>query len=84
MGANITTFVDTLFAAVLLEHPAASAVVMAQVVGVFVVSSIVLFGFYRHYANVVHGIADGLLTERRRLGGDTGGARNHFLRCSFQ
>lgn len=67
MGANITTFVDTLFAAVLLDHPGAPAVVMAQVVAATVVSAVILVGLYRPYSTAIHWIAHKLMARRSRL-----------------
>lgn len=49
MGANVTTFVDTLFAAVLLDNPAAFTVVLVQMVGVVIVSVILLLTMFRSY-----------------------------------
>lgn len=42
MGASITTFVDTLLAAVLLNNPEATAIVMAQMVSITLVSLLIL------------------------------------------
>lgn len=53
MGANITTFIDTLFAAVLLDNPAAFTVVLTEMVSIAIVSLIILVFFYRwfeHYS----------------------------------
>lgn len=49
MGANITTFIDTLLAAVLLNNPEAVTVVMVQMVSVALVSLILLLTVYRQY-----------------------------------
>jgi Na+/phosphate symporter len=49
MGANITTFIDTLLASVLLSNPAAFTVVLVQMVSVTLVSSVILITFYRRY-----------------------------------
>jgi sodium-dependent phosphate cotransporter len=49
MGANITTFIDTLLASVLLNNPPAFTVVLAQMVSITLVSSIILIAFYRRY-----------------------------------
>ncbi len=49
MGANITTFIDTLFAAVLLNNPAAFTVVLVQMVSVLIVSLIILLTIFRRY-----------------------------------
>jgi Na+/phosphate symporter len=49
MGANITTFVDTLLVAVMLNNPAAFTVVLAEMLSVALVSVAVLATFYRRY-----------------------------------
>jgi Na+/phosphate symporter len=49
MGANITTFIDTLVAALLLNNPAAFTVVLAEMVSVAVVSLVILVLAYRPY-----------------------------------
>lgn len=49
MGANITTFIDTLLAAVLLNNPDAVSVVMAEMLGVAVSAMIILLLFFRPY-----------------------------------
>ena len=53
MGANITTFVDTLFASVLLGGDAAFTVVLAEMVSVGVISAGVLTVAYRPYAATI-------------------------------
>jgi hypothetical protein len=42
MGANITTFTDTLFAAALLDNPLAFTIVLAEMASIAVVSIVVL------------------------------------------
>ncbi len=49
MGANITTFIDTLVVGVLLANPAASSIVVVQMLSLSLVSVVVLVGFYRRY-----------------------------------
>ena len=49
MGANITTFIDTLLAAVLLNNHAAVSVVMAEMLGVAISAMIILLLFFRSY-----------------------------------
>jgi sodium-dependent phosphate cotransporter len=49
MGANITTFIDTLFAAVLLDNPAAFTVVFVEMVSISLVSIIILLFVYRRF-----------------------------------
>lgn len=67
MGANITTFVDTFVASLLLDSPAAPAVVLAQVIPVSVVSLFLLGAIYGPYAAAVHGLAHRLLARRSTL-----------------
>jgi Na+/phosphate symporter len=49
MGANITTFVDTLLAAVLLDHPSTFTIVLVQMLSITVVSVAILATVYRPY-----------------------------------
>jgi len=49
MGANITTFVDTLLAAVLLDNPAAFTIVLVEMLTVALVSVLILATMYRRY-----------------------------------
>lgn len=49
MGANITTFVDTLLAAVLLNNPPAFTVVLTEMTSIAIVSLIILLFAYRRF-----------------------------------
>lgn len=49
MGANITTFIDTLLAAVLLKNPPAFTVVFAEMLSITIVSVIILLLVYNTY-----------------------------------
>ena len=49
MGANITTFIDTLLAAVLLNNHAAVSVVLAEMLGVALTSLLLLLIAFRSY-----------------------------------
>lgn len=49
MGANITTFIDTLLAAVLLNNPAAFTVVLTEMLSITIVSLLILLFVYRHF-----------------------------------
>jgi sodium-dependent phosphate cotransporter len=49
MGANITTFIDTLLAAVLLGNPPAFTIVMVEMLSIAVVSMLILALFYSRY-----------------------------------
>jgi hypothetical protein len=49
MGANITTFIDTLLAAVLLDNPPAFTIVFVEMTSITIVSVIILSTFYHRY-----------------------------------
>lgn len=49
MGASITTFIDTLLAAVLLNNPQATTIVMAQMVSITLVSLVILGLFFGRF-----------------------------------
>jgi sodium-dependent phosphate cotransporter len=50
MGANVSTFIDTIFAAILVGEPRALGVVLAQMLSVGFLSTLMLFSlFYRRY-----------------------------------
>jgi hypothetical protein len=49
MGANITTFVDTLFASVLLGNPEAFTIVLAGMISVAVISLVIMTTTLRRY-----------------------------------
>ena len=49
MGANITTFIDTLLAAVLPNNHAAVSVVLAEMLGVAISAMFILLLFFRRY-----------------------------------
>lgn len=57
MGANITTFVDTLVGAVLLGGAAAFTVVLTEMLSVAVISIFVLVALYRPYARAILSVA---------------------------
>lgn len=56
MGANISTFVDTLFASLLVGAPEAFTVVLTEMVSVAAVSLLVLLTCYRPYQAALLGI----------------------------
>jgi sodium-dependent phosphate cotransporter len=53
MGANVSTFVDTLFVALLLNNPAATEVVLVQVISIAAVSLLVLALLYSPYERLM-------------------------------
>jgi hypothetical protein len=67
MGANITTFIDTLFAALLVNARAAPAVVLAEMLSVSAVSIVVLTLAYGPYSHLVLKSAHAISSERRWL-----------------
>jgi sodium-dependent phosphate cotransporter len=72
MGANITTFVDTLIAATLLNSPANMAhspftIVLVEVISVSMFSAIVLTWFYRPYQRRLERAIEWVLGDQRRL-----------------
>ncbi len=53
MGANITTFIDTLLAAVLLNNPPAFTVVFVEMLSVTVISILILATLYHRYQRAI-------------------------------
>jgi hypothetical protein len=53
MGANITTFIDTLVASLLIQDPAGFTVVLAEIISITIVSIIILTFFYRPYERAI-------------------------------
>lgn len=67
MGANITTFIDTLVAALLLNNPPAFTVVLVEMVSVSFVSLIVLVFVYRIYERTILQVIEVIGASRRNL-----------------
>ncbi|MBK8899771.1 MAG: hypothetical protein IPM53_01185 [Anaerolineaceae bacterium] len=67
MGANITTFVDTLLAAVLLNNPAAFTVVLIEMLSIAVVSFIILALFYSPYQEKMLDFVNSITENNRNL-----------------
>jgi Na+/phosphate symporter len=67
MGANITTFVDTLLAAVLLNNPAAFTIVLAEMLSIAIVSFFILALFYRFYQEKMLELVNGIIGNNRNL-----------------
>jgi predicted membrane channel-forming protein YqfA (hemolysin III family) len=64
MGANISTFVDTLLVAVLVGVPHALTIVLALVLGVALFSLAALAGFYRSYRDGIEWCLDWITKSR--------------------
>jgi Na+/phosphate symporter len=67
MGANITTFVDTLLAAVLLNNPPAFTVVLVEMASITVVSIVILALLYRRYERAMLALVNGIMSSNRNL-----------------
>ncbi len=65
MGANVTTFFDTLLAALLLQNPEAVAIVLAQMAAIALVSVALLLTLFRRYERWMLAVV-AWLTERPR------------------
>ncbi len=65
MGANISTWVDTMFAALLLGSPRAFTIVFVQMATGAVVSLVVLLFLFRPYSRMILWAAQ-VVTQRRR------------------
>jgi hypothetical protein len=67
MGANIATWIDTLFAALLLDSPRAFTVVLTEMIVGGGVSLGVLFLFYKPYTALILRVAHEASRSRRNL-----------------
>jgi Na+/phosphate symporter len=67
MGANITTLADTLVVAMLQEDPDAARIVLAEAIGVTIISLMILAFLYRPVKTRVLALEDSLVTDNRRL-----------------
>jgi solute carrier family 34 (sodium-dependent phosphate cotransporter) len=72
MGANITTLADTLVVAMLQGTPVAAQIVLAEAIGVTIVSLAILAFFYGPTKRSVLALDDWLVADNRRLGGFVG------------
>ncbi len=68
MGANITTFIDTLFASFLVPGGGATEVVVAEMLSVTLVSLVVLLFMYGPYSRALLGTAHLVSSRLRYLG----------------
>lgn len=67
MGAGVTTFVDTLFAAMLMSDPQASTVVLVEMVAVTAVSLLILVTVYRRYERWTLALISWITARNRNL-----------------
>jgi sodium-dependent phosphate cotransporter len=67
MGANITTFIDTLLAAVLLDSPPAFTIVFVEMFSITLVSIVILTFIYRRYERAMLDFASWVTARNRNL-----------------
>jgi sodium-dependent phosphate cotransporter len=67
MGANVSTFIDTLFVALLLNNPLATAIVLVQMASITIVSLIVLALIYRPYERLILHLTAVIVGSTRNL-----------------
>ncbi len=67
MGANVTTFIDTLFAALLLNNPHAFTIVLASMVSIAVISIVLLFTGFHRYERAVLRLVDWVIAKKRNM-----------------
>lgn len=67
MGANITTFIDTLFAAVLLNNPPAFTIVFVEMFSITLVSILILATIYRRYERAMLDLVTWVTARNRNL-----------------
>lgn len=68
MGANISTFIDTAIAALLLGNPTAFSVVMVEMASLFVVAAIILAVSYTAYERTLLRFVNWVSANNRNLG----------------
>lgn len=67
MGAGVSTFIDTLFAAVLLNNPDAFTVVLVEMFAVMVISLLIMAVFYRRYERAILTFTGWVTSNNRHL-----------------
>ncbi|NIM94405.1 MAG: hypothetical protein GTO18_11950 [Anaerolineales bacterium] len=67
MGANITTFVDTLLASLLMNNPHAFSIVFVEMVCITIVSILILITTYRRYERGMIRFVDWVTSSNRNL-----------------
>jgi Na+/phosphate symporter len=67
MGANITTFIDTLLAAVLLNNSPAFTVVFVEMTSITMISVVILTTIYHHYERAMLDFVEWVTAHTRNL-----------------
>lgn len=68
MGANITTFIDTLVAALIVGGAAAFTIVLIEMVSVTILSLLILLLFYRPFERAILNLQELIIYNNRTLG----------------
>ncbi|KPL06816.1 hypothetical protein AMJ86_07115 [bacterium SM23_57] len=68
MGANVTTFIDTLLAAVLLRNSSAFTVILVGILSIAVISILILITIYDQYRSVILSSVAWITDSNRNLG----------------
>ncbi|MFW6069182.1 MAG: hypothetical protein ACOC9E_06340, partial [Chloroflexota bacterium] len=68
MGANVTTFIDTLLAAVLLDNPMGFTIIFVNMVSITIVSALILATMYRRYEGMSLAFVAWATADKRNFG----------------
>jgi len=64
MGANITTFIDTLVASLFMNNPASFTIVLVEMLSVSIVSLVIMLFIYRFYERQILDLANRITATR--------------------
>ncbi len=67
MGCNVTTLIDTLIVALLLDSPTGFTVVLIGMISIAIMSLLVLVAFFAHYESAITALVSWALVSRRNL-----------------
>jgi len=67
LGANVTTFIDTLIAAAMIENQLAFSVVLIEIISITIISLIILTLFFHPYQNAILNIVNKISENNRNL-----------------
>ncbi len=67
MGAGVSTFVDTLLVAVLLNNPLASTVVLVKIISITIVGLVILILLYRPYERAILHLTSRIVMSNRNI-----------------
>ena len=67
MGANITTFIDTLLASILLQNTTAFTIIFVEMFSIMIISSVILLTTYHHYQLIILNGVSFITSNNRNL-----------------